>query len=101
KQRLAQLQPLLPPVATILSPQEGGAFQAGPVRLKVLLRSPSGAEITGVRVLVNGRVVLGQKGRGVIDLGELGAPETDRALEPGEVLRTVSVPLPEQDCTVA
>lgn len=53
---------LLPPQVTIEAPADGSVAQEERVTLQVALHSPSGAPITGVRVLVDGRPSLFLRG---------------------------------------
>ena len=46
---------LLPPVVTILSPEAGTTVKRARVTIKYTLRSPSGAPVTALRVLIDGR----------------------------------------------
>lgn len=49
----AQLRSMMPPVLTILSPRTGEAQPGGPVTVGFELRSPSGAPLTQIRVMVD------------------------------------------------
>jgi Caspase domain/Bacterial Ig domain len=53
----------LPPVITILAPAEGSTFAGDSVTLSYSLRSPSGLAISGVNVLVDGRLSFSLKTR--------------------------------------
>ena len=48
---------LLPPVVSVTSPPDQSAVDSGEVTVEFSVRSPSGEEVTGVKVLVNGRPV--------------------------------------------
>ncbi len=74
----------LPPVVTILSPEENASVSGANAKLIVRIRSPSGDAITAVRALVNGREVA--RGRGVARKGEIASgPDADT--------RTITVPI--------
>jgi hypothetical protein len=47
--------PVLPPVVRIMSPRTGESVSGSPVEIRYSVRSPSGAPITGVDVLIDGR----------------------------------------------
>jgi hypothetical protein len=51
----------LPPVITILSPEEGSTFAADTLSVKYGLRSPSGLPVTGLVALADGRPLFGMK----------------------------------------
>jgi hypothetical protein len=46
---------LLPPVIRILSPRAGDTVSTSPVEIRYSVRSPSGEQLTGVDVLIDGR----------------------------------------------
>jgi WD40 repeat protein len=52
----------LPPVVTILNYQNGSTVTNENLELNIAVRSPSGAKVTGVRVLVDGRPVTRERG---------------------------------------
>ena len=52
----------LPPVVTILSPQEGDAVGGSTVEVRYVVRSPSGEKVTGVQVQIDGRPLEGERG---------------------------------------
>ncbi len=54
-QGLRGVRDMLPPVVTIISPQDGSQVSETSVTLRFSVRSPGGEDITGVRVLINGR----------------------------------------------
>jgi WD40 repeat protein len=68
--RAAPSTPLpLPPVVTILSPQEGDAVNGSTVDVHYLVRTPSGERVTSVEVLVDGRPLEGARGAVRLDDG--------------------------------
>jgi hypothetical protein len=85
------LRRLLPPLVRILSPTDGAAVAHGQVTLRVALRSPSGEPIVGLRALVHGRRVQTRTAL----LQEAGP---GRGIPEG--VRTVTVAVPSEDCTV-
>jgi WD40 repeat protein len=52
-----QLRSILPPVIEILSPKDGAAVSQADITLKVRLRTPADAPVTGFRARVNGQPV--------------------------------------------
>jgi Caspase domain/WD domain, G-beta repeat len=78
--------PLPPPVVTVFDPAPGSTVGVSPLTVSFNVHSPSGAEVTALRVLVDGRPVTS---RG------------DVAWTPAEdVRKTVEVPIPPRDCVV-
>ncbi|MCK5720489.1 MAG: caspase family protein [Thiomargarita sp.] len=59
KQRISQqkIEQLLPPVITLLSPQEGDNFDKPTINIRYQIRSPSGEPITSLRIRIDGRIV--------------------------------------------
>ncbi len=51
------IKKILPPVVTIVSPNDGAGIAGSQVTVKYTVRSPSGEPITNVKALVNGRPV--------------------------------------------
>lgn len=78
-----------PPVVTILDPAQGTAFNTPTIRVRVNVRSPSGAEVDKIRASVDGQLL--GKNRGEVR-GE-GARTKD-------FLETLEIPVPPRDCTV-
>jgi len=78
-----QIKDILPPIITILSPQDGSNITSREITVKYSLRNPSGEPVTVIKVLIDGRPVSQQ--RGVMlkpkdgDTGELkiNVPERD------------------------
>ncbi len=66
------IKSILPPVITILSPQDGSRISEKEITVRYSLRNPSGEPVTGIKVLIDGRPVLQQR-RG-IGLKETKAP---------------------------
>lgn len=83
--RRPKLQQLLPPVVTILDPMEGSLVRQSAVRVRVAVRSPSGADVTSVRALVRGRFVQQRALAGARGVGE----------------HVLEVSVPAEDSTVA
>jgi WD40 repeat protein len=82
----------LPPIVTILSPQEGEAVSGSTVEVRYVVRSPSGEKVTGVQVQIDGRPLEGERGAVRLEDGPA-APGTERE-------GTVVVPI-EQDGTIS
>ncbi len=66
----------LPPVITILSPPEGATFEPGNLTIRYVLRSPSGADISEVSALVDGRPLPGATVNTVVRGSESGTEKT-------------------------
>ncbi len=47
----------VPPVVTIESPRDGDKLGSAPIRLRVSVRVPPGAPLTGIRARVNGQII--------------------------------------------
>jgi WD40 repeat protein len=77
---------VLPPVVTILSPQEGAAIATQEVTVKYLVRSPSGDRIESIEARVNGNPAKTEAGLN---------------LPAAESTRTVRLSLREKDNTIA
>ena len=89
--RTGSIPPLaktLPPVVTILSPQDGLKFSRDRLTIRVEVRSPSGLPVVRVWPLVDGRSV------------REAVLEEDTSSTEG-IVRTLKVPLPPRDCTVS
>ncbi len=81
------LETLLPPVVTILSPDDGASVSSPDVTLSFSVRSPSGDPVTAIRALVDGRPVSTR--RGIAIKGK------------GEARQEIRVTLPERDSEVS
>ncbi len=79
------LQEMLPPVVTVLSPSDSTAISTSSVTLRYRVRSPSGEKVTGVKVFVDGRPII-KRGITVI---------------PAEGVSKTTVEVPPRDCTVS
>jgi hypothetical protein len=62
KREQQALETLLPPVVTILSPDDGATVSSPDVTLSFSVRSPSGDPVTAIRALVDGRPVSTRRG---------------------------------------
>ncbi len=76
----ASVTKILPPVVTIVSPNDGTGVATNQVTVKYTVRSPSGEPITNVRVLVNGRPVSATRD---IVLDEAAAKPAGQQSDPG------------------
>jgi WD40 repeat protein len=47
----------LPPVVSIVSPEDGSSISAATVTVRYIVRAPSGEAVTGIRVMIDGRPV--------------------------------------------
>jgi WD40 repeat protein len=77
----------LPPVVTIVDPEDGSQVSSTSVTLHYTLRSPSGEPVTGVRAMVDGRPVSATRGVRLV------ADEDD--------LQTITISLPARDSEVS
>jgi hypothetical protein len=90
KRKDIEIQKMLPPVVTILSPSDREVVSSTQVLVKFSLRSPSGEKVTAIRVLVDGRPVETQRGLDILP-----------AEAAGEEVREVTVVIPEKDCEIS
>ena len=65
----------LPPVITILAPEEGAAFKSDSLTVSYSVRSPSGLAISEVSALVDGRPLPGAKSKGFTPVAVSEDPE--------------------------
>lgn len=89
KREEADLQKILPPVVEILSPLDGAEVSAQEVRVKFIVRGPSGEPVTGLKALVDGRPAGTERGVSV------------KPTQPGEAGQDLRVVLPARDCEVS
>ncbi len=82
----ADIQQLLPPVVTLLSPEDGATFSDTETTIRYSVRSPSIEPVTSVKVLIDGRPLPGRRGLKRKKAGKSGA---------------FTVTLPEKDCEIA
>jgi len=78
---------ILPPVVSILSPQDGTAVSDKEVEVKFSIRSHSSEPVTNVKVLVDGRPI----GRG-LEIKEV---------EKNQGIQTTRAPIPEKDAEIS
>jgi len=88
------LESLLPPVVTIVTPEDGLSVNTSAVSIRVRLQAPSGQPIQSWRALVVGRSR--QARRAVVQ--ETAAPAANPLLAPGE--HVISVQIPPEDCSI-
>lgn len=86
------VQETLPPTVTVLDPADGTRFDTPSVRVRVNVRSPSGAKVDRIRALVDGQAL--GKSRGVLFEGSATGTRTRDFTE------TLDVPVPPRDCLV-
>lgn len=93
----AALSRRLPPVVAILSPGYGDKFSKNTVSLNVSLRTATDAPVTSVRALVDGRPAASARGVSIK------APQSTKqaGIQPGEDVRSISVPVPGRDVEIA
>jgi WD40 repeat protein len=92
QQNIVTVDKTLPPVIRILSPTEGETVSTKEITVKCVLRTPSGAPVTSVKALFDGRPAPGFR-----DLQEVpDTPDTNQ-----EATRTLKVTLPEKDTALS
>jgi WD40 repeat protein len=87
KESTATLMSLLPPVVTILSPQDYEEAPATELTIRYQVHSSSGNPITAIRVLCDGRPLEAQRGISI-------AAKADTE-------REIKVTIPERDCKIS
>lgn len=78
----------LPPVVTILSPNDGGSIATREVSINISVRAPANAPISSLRVRLNGQIV---------DIPESRSVPVASAIEAGEAQHQLRIRLPAQD----
>ncbi len=86
----AKIESRLPPVVTLLSPNDGSSVSSAEVTLNVAVRAPSDAPATSLRVRINGRVV---------EAAQQSAPRPSTSAT-DEVQHQLRIALPAQDAEV-
>ncbi len=81
---------VLPPVVTVLDPADGAVVSTPVVKLRINVRSPTGAPVDAIRVAVDGRVVATR------DAEWPGSGDPDAR----DFYQEREVPIPARDCTV-
>ncbi|MDM8543002.1 caspase family protein [Desulfococcaceae bacterium HSG9] len=81
RQQEIDLTQMLPPVVTILSPEDDAAVSESEIRVRYKVRSPSGEKVTKVYALIDGRLV------------------TKRGIKRNK--NEIRVNIPERDCEVS
>jgi len=79
---------MLPPVVTIISPDDGALVSTREVTIRFTVRTPSGEAVTAVRALVDGRPAALERGLEVV-----AAPVGD--------VREMRMAIPERDCEIS
>ena len=85
-----QIESRLPPVITVLSPNDGSSVATSDVTLNVAVRAPTGSPATSLRVRINGRVV---------EAAQQSAPRASTN-DAQEVQHQLRIALPTQDAEV-
>lgn len=70
KREQLDLEKMLPPVVTLLSPVDGSSVSSTDVTLTYTLRSPSGEPVTTIRAFVDGRPVATERALKILPKGE-------------------------------
>ncbi len=87
------IQEQLPPVVTLLSPQNNATFSHSRVELRYRVRNPSNVPITGAKILIDGRPLENTKGFVVV-------PKRKKQERPEKVER-LSITLPKRDVEIS
>ncbi len=87
KTQKAELEKMLPPVVTILSPHDSEIVTKPEITVTYAVRSPSGEPVTGIRAFVDGRPV--RQERGI----KIAAKDTAQD--------TLRIAIPEKDCEIS
>ena len=77
---------ILPPVVSILSPEDGSGVSNKEIEVRFAVHSPSGEPVTKVKVLVDGRPL--EKDLGI------------KSVQKDQVIRTTKVTIPEKDAEI-
>lgn len=77
----------LPPVISILSPSDGTSVSSSPVTIRYQARTPGGAPVTSLRILIDGRPVSLERGLKIVPKAEAD--------------QSIAIPIPERDCMVS
>lgn len=83
-----QLKEVLPPVVSILSPENGTIVSSPQVLLRYTIETPSGEPVTAVKILVDGRPVASTRG-------------LKKSLAAGISEEQATVMIPERDCEIS
>jgi hypothetical protein len=78
----------LPPVVSILSPRDGSEVSDKEIEVKFSIRTHSAEPVTGVKVLINGRPIIGR---------DLAIKEVHK----GQDIQTTRVSIPEKDAEIS
>ncbi|MFO0580009.1 MAG: caspase family protein [Polyangia bacterium] len=93
-----ELQRLMPPTVQVLDPADGEAVPSSAVRIRVALRTPSNEPITAVRAVLRSRLT---QSRAIVLFSTEGAQKGGAAESlQGASVRTLTVQVPAEDCTV-
>lgn len=86
----ARLLGALPPVLTLLSPEDGSALGEPRATVRLAVRQPGGGAVA-LRALIDGRTVART---------QLPPPPPGETAQRGEQVHTVTIPVPARDCTL-
>jgi hypothetical protein len=84
------IEEMLPPVVTVLSPQDGTGVTSSEVTVRYVVHMPSGEPVTVVKFLVDGRPIPRERA----------IRRKDKDIQEGEAYEEV-VKIPEQDCELS
>jgi WD40 repeat protein len=89
-QETTDIKKILPPVVTIISPQENEPVKTKEITVRYIIRTPNEEPITSVKFLIDGRPVSQQRGIGL-------------KTQPGssEEIREATLTIPQRDCEIS
>jgi hypothetical protein len=88
-QETTDIKKILPPVVTIISPQENEPVKTKEIIVRYIIRTPNEEPITSVKFLIDGRPVSQQRGIGL-------------KTQPGsEEIREATLTIPQRDCEIS
>jgi WD40 repeat protein len=89
-QETTDIKKILPPVVTIISPQENEPVKTKEITVRYIIRTPNEEPVTSVKFLIDGRPVSQQRGIGL-------------KTQPGssEEIRETTLTIPQRDCEIS
>jgi WD40 repeat protein len=88
-QETTDIKKILPPVVTIISPQENEPVKTKEITVRYIIRTPNEEPVTSVKFLIDGRPVSQQRGIGL-------------KTQPGsEEIREATLTIPQRDCEIS
>jgi WD40 repeat protein len=89
-QETTDIKKILPPVVTIISPQENEPVKTKEITVRYIIRTPNEEPVTSVKFLIDGRPLSQQRGIGL-------------KTQPGssEEIREATLTIPQRDCEIS